>query len=153
MDLGGRSRARVEQEQGRSVHFLRKQYKALRTDGPTDRRTDTCSYRDARTHLKSKVWMMMMIVKFAEILVRQQPPLVVDVLRLSISSMPSRSFLHMKCSFFTKALQRSIKIPSLKWKKCTPEQKPAYTQRLNQCLQDEPSTLTSCRTSHCKEGN
>ena len=28
-------------------HFLRKHYKAW----PTDRRTDTCSYRDARTHL------------------------------------------------------------------------------------------------------
>merc|ERR1719370_1542531 len=26
--------------------------KALRTDGPTDRRTDKASYRDARTHLK-----------------------------------------------------------------------------------------------------
>ena len=26
------------------------------TDGPTDRRTDTPSYRDARTHLKRAIW-------------------------------------------------------------------------------------------------
>ena len=32
------------------MHFSRKHY--IRTDRPTDRRTDTPSYRDARTHLK-----------------------------------------------------------------------------------------------------
>ena len=43
------------------------------------------------------------------------------------------------------------KTPSLKWEKCTVEQKDAYTLCLDKRLANSPSLLTGCCTSHCKD--
>ena len=42
----------------------------------------------------------------------------------------------------------SIKPPSLKWEKCTGEQKANYKNRLALLLQQSPSVLSSCNTFH-----
>ena len=43
----------------------------------------------------------------------------------------------------------SAKDPSLKWEKCSQEQKNAYKQHLNGLLQNTPSVLNPCSISHC----
>ena len=63
------------------MHFLRKHYKALRTDGPTDRRTETCE--DA-----SKKLNVVLVVAVVVIVV-----VVVVVVVVTIVSV-SDSFLH-----------------------------------------------------------
>lgn len=44
---------------------------------------------------------------------------------------------------------QSSKEPSLKWEKCSQEQKDNYKQRLHELLEGNPSILTSCSNSHC----
>ena len=42
------------------------------------------------------------------------------------------------------------KPPSLKWDKCTHEQKATYTNQLAALLNQNPSTITHCNIAHCK---
>ena len=45
--------------------------------------------------------------------------------------------------------EASIKSPSLKWDKCSEEQKQLYSDSVRSFLQDSPSTLTMCHVPHC----
>ena len=43
----------------------------------------------------------------------------------------------------------NVRLPSLKWDKCSSEQKNAYSQNLGRRLTESPSLLSNCHTVHC----
>ena len=43
-----------------------------------------------------------------------------------------------------------VKAPSLKWEKCSEEQKLAYAKRLRELLEHSPAVLTPCNVAHCQ---
>ena len=45
------------------------------------------------------------------------------------------------------------KPPSLKWEKCSKEEKAAYANQLLMLIQQHPSVATTCNTAHCKNSN
>ena len=42
------------------------------------------------------------------------------------------------------------RVPSLRWEKCSDEQKSAYNQRLSNLLQQLPCNITKCNKAHCE---
>ena len=47
--------------------------------------------------------------------------------------------------------ESSDSAPSLKWEKCTEEQKRMYKDKLSHLLDQTPSVISSCNTMHCKK--
>ena len=45
----------------------------------------------------------------------------------------------------------SVKTTSLKWEKCSEEQKLAYSNRLRDLLRHSPEVSTSCNVAHCQK--